>query len=262
MMPRVFTSALHESAYASDLSHLLYHVTTSRHPQNVLDYSPMSTRIDVILIGQLGQNSAWSEKNAVRPPVATTSLIRGEQSTILVDPTLDGEPMARCLFDRTGLRPDQIDAVFLTSFHPTHRRGLAVFERASWLMSDAERTAVVTHLERLREGADAATAPIIDQELAVLERIGAADDVLDQNVHLFPSPGATPGCSGLLIADLQTTIITGDAVLTRDHFEQGLVWEQAADVELAKSSLAEVNEIADMIIPGHDNLFASSVRFM
>ena len=103
---------------------------------------------------------------------------------------------------------------------------------------------------------------IIEQELAVLERIGTADDTLDQNVHLFPSPGATPGCTGLLIADLQTTIIAGDAVLTRDHFEKGLVWEQAADTELAKSSLAEVNEIADMIVPGHDNIFASSVRFM
>lgn len=222
----------------------------------------MSTRIDVILIGQLSQNSVWSEKNAVRPPVATTTLIRGEQNTILVDPTLDGEPMVRCLHDRSGMRPDQIDIVFLTSFHPTHRRGLGVFESASWLVSDTERTAVMTHLERLREGADPTAAPIIEQELAILERIGSADDTLDENVHLFPSPGATPGCTGLLIADLQTTIIAGDAVLTRDHFEQGLVWEQAADPELAKSSLAEVNEIADMIVPGHDNIFASSVRFM
>ncbi len=243
-------------------SRLLYHLAISRHLKNVLDWLPMSTRIDVILIGQLSQNAAWSEKNAVRPPVATTSLVRGEQSTILVDPTLDGEPMARCLFDRTGLRPDQIDIVFLTSFHPTHRRGLGIFERASWLMSEVERTAVVTHLERLREAADAATAPIIDQELAILERIGSADDSLDRNVDLFPSPGATPGCTGLLIADLQTTVIAGDAVLTRDHFEQGMVWEQAADTDLAKSSLAEVNEIADLIVPGHDNIFASSVRFM
>jgi glyoxylase-like metal-dependent hydrolase (beta-lactamase superfamily II) len=222
----------------------------------------MSTRIDVILIGQLSRNSLWSEKNVVRPPIATTSLIRGEQYTILVDPTLDGEPMARCLLDRTGLRPDQIDIVFLTSFHPTHRRGLGVFESASWLIGDAERTAVITHLERLREGADASAAPIIDRELAVLERIESADDTLDQNVHLFPSPGATPGCTGLLIADLQTTIVAGDAVLTRDHFEKGQVWQQSADPELAKTSLAEVNEIADLIIPGHDNIFASSVRFM
>ena len=92
-----------------------------------------------------------------------------------------------------------------------------------------ERMAITTHLERLREGADASAAPIIEQELAVLERIESAEDELDENVHLFPSSGATPGCTGLLIADLQTTIIAGDAVLTRDHFEQGRVWEQAAD---------------------------------
>lgn len=239
---------------------LLYHLATSRHPLNVLDYLPMSTRVDVILIGQLSANALWSENNAVRAPLATTSLIRANDSTILVDPTLDPEPMARFLYDRSGLRPDQIDTVFLTSFHPTHRRGLAAFEKATWIMSDTERSAVTTHLERLGENGDPTTAPIIDNELGLLARIEPADDALTDSVHLFPCPGPTPGCAGLLIADLQTTIITGDAVLTRDHFEQGQVWDQSADEERAKSALAEINEIADLIVPGHDNIFASSFR--
>ncbi len=97
----------------------------------------MSTRVDVILIGQLSANALWSENNPVRAPLATTSLIRANESTILVDPTLDGEAMTRFLFDRSGLRPDQIDTVFLTSFHPTHRRGLSAFEKATWVMRDA-----------------------------------------------------------------------------------------------------------------------------
>ncbi|NOX60234.1 MAG: MBL fold metallo-hydrolase [Planctomycetes bacterium] len=222
----------------------------------------MSARVDIIIVGHLSQNDLWSEKQPQRASLATTTLIRSADSTILVDPSVDGEVMARCLFDRSGLRPEQIDAVFLTSFHPTHRRGLSIFDRATWLLSQPEQSAVTQHLTNLREGADAATTPLIERELELLARVESPDDKLADQVHLFPSVGATPGCTALLIAGLQTTVVTGDAVLTRDHFEQGKVWDQASDTEKARSAVAEINEIADLIIPGHDNLFPLSLKMM
>jgi glyoxylase-like metal-dependent hydrolase (beta-lactamase superfamily II) len=52
-----------------------------------------------------------------------------------------------------------------------------------------------------------------------------------------------------------TTIVAGDAVLTREHFERGAVYEQAVDAQQARESLTEILDVADIIIPGHDNVF-------
>jgi glyoxylase-like metal-dependent hydrolase (beta-lactamase superfamily II) len=51
----------------------------------------------------------------------------------------------------------------------------------------------------------------------------------------------------------RTIAIVGDAILTRDHLEAGVVFEQSHDAEAAKDSLAELLEIADIFVPGHDN---------
>ena len=216
----------------------------------------MYPTIDVITLGHLSHNPYWKEeKHAVRPPLATTTLIRSGDVKILVDPSLPPELMAKCLFDRSGLEPSEIDMVFLTSFHPTHRRSLYVFDDAKWLINESERDAVASHLNGLLDSDDAQTARATEGELAILGRTTAAEDVLADGVDLFPSPGVTAGCCGLLIAGLRTTIIAGDAVLTRDHFQYNQVSPDVMDAEKASQSLTEIFEIADIIIPGHDNMF-------
>ena len=52
-------------------------------------------------------------------------------------------------------------------------------------------------------------------------------------------------------------MIAGDAILAREHFEQGDLGDKPWDLVKAKESFQEVLEIADMIVPGHDNLFAA-----
>jgi glyoxylase-like metal-dependent hydrolase (beta-lactamase superfamily II) len=52
-----------------------------------------------------------------------------------------------------------------------------------------------------------------------------------------------------------TVVVAGDAVVSRDHYEHGQVLEQSFDLAQARSSLAELAEVADQLIPGHDNLF-------
>ncbi len=213
---------------------------------------------DVITLGHLSHNLFWKEeKQAVRPSLATTTLIRSGDTKILVDPSLPPELMARSLFDRSGLEPSQIDIVFLTSFHPTHRRSLPVFDEARWLINEAEREAVASHLNDLLDSDDAQTERATESELAILGRTTAAEDVLADGVDLFPSPGVTEGCCGLLVAGIRTTIIAGDAVLTRDHFQYSQVASDAMDAEKASQSLTEIYEIADIIIPGHDNMFVA-----
>src|SRR5688572_32375634 len=95
-----------------------------------------SVRLDVISIGTLSRNRLWGETQAVRTPHATTTLIRTARSNILIDPGLPPPAMNARLFERTGLRPEQIDIVFLTNFRPSHRAGLPLLAESTIVMHE------------------------------------------------------------------------------------------------------------------------------
>jgi hypothetical protein len=75
-------------------------------------------------------------------------------------------------------------------------------------------------------------------------------------VDLFPLPGFTPGTCGLLISQpAMTVLVAGDGVPTAEHFLAAQVLPDSYDIKEAGESMREVYEIADMVIPGHDNIF-------
>lgn len=218
----------------------------------------MSLRIDVISIGTLSRNRLWDETQPLRTAHATTTLIRTGKQAILVDPGLPGPILAARLAERTGLTADQITTVFLTNFQPAHRAGLDVFEKAKRLIHQPEQQWASQRLSALIEQAppEDIDRKIMRKELSLLGKLHPAPDSLAHGVDLFPLPGFTPGTCGLLVAMPTTTIlITGDGVITQDHFLAGQVLPNAFDIKQAQQSMAEVYEIADLIIPGHDNLF-------
>jgi glyoxylase-like metal-dependent hydrolase (beta-lactamase superfamily II) len=219
-----------------------------------------SVRLDVISIGALSRNRLWGEGQPVRTPHATTSLIRAGKRNILVDPGLPAAAIGARLFERTGLRTEQIDTVFLTNFRPSHRAGLPAFESAKVFIHEREQMATGQHLRRLIEEApadDDDRATLVN-ELKLLDGLRPADDKVADGVDLFPLPGYTAGTCGLLIAaPTSTTLVAGDAVPTLDHFLAGQLLPEAYDLESAGESLREVYEIADLIVPGHDNLFVN-----
>jgi glyoxylase-like metal-dependent hydrolase (beta-lactamase superfamily II) len=229
----------------------------------------MGVQFRVISIGALARNRLWNETEPKRLSHATTTLIRDGSTTILVDPGLPPEVLQQRLDERTGRGPEQVDMVFLTCFRPVHRRALALFGEASWLMHAPEIEAMQAHLQEMAErhradGSDVAAGEagtdevgrLIAEERGLLGRVEAAQDRLTGQVHLFPSPGVTPGSAGLLLAMAsRTVVVAGDAVLTQDHYETGQVYQYAASVEQARYALAEIIEIADEVVPGHDNHF-------
>ena len=88
------------------------------------------------------------------------------------------------------------------------------------------------------------------------ERCEIAEDKFADDVDLFPLFGYTPGTCGLLVTTPATsTLIAGDAVPTLDHFLAGQVLPDAWDIKQAQAAMSEVYEIADFIVPSHDNLF-------
>lgn len=221
----------------------------------------MSLQYRVISIGTLSRNRFWGETEPRRFPHATTTLIRADNETILVDPSLPAEVLAQRLEERSGLKPDQIQAVFLTTFRPIHRRSLSLFSRATWLMYRPEIEAVQAHLNEMRERAqdgpeDPELRKLLDQEESLLARMEAAPEHLTAQTHLFPAAGATPGSAALLLAlPTQTTVVTGDAIVTQEYFAAGQVYEQVAMIEAARKSFEDILEVADEVVPGHDNVF-------
>ena len=219
-----------------------------------------SVRLDVISIGTLSRNRLWGETQNVRTPHATTTLIRTPRHNILIDPGLPPQAIGARLFERTGLRPEQIDIVFLTNFRPSHRAGLSLFDQAKVLMHEVEQHTMANRLRALIEEAphDDLDRAVLVNELKLVESIHPAEDKLVEQVDLFPLFGYTAGTTGLLVAaPTTTTLIAGDAVPTLDHFLAGQIMPDAYDSESAGESMREVYEIADLIVPGHDNLFAN-----
>lgn len=225
--------------------------------------------IRVISIGALSSHPLRGEGPGVRVGHGTTVLVRAGKRTILIDPALPASMLTARLEERAGVRAAEVTHVFLTSFNPELRRGLRAFDHAAWWISEREREAVgapmAGALVRASEAGDSAAGSALADEVAILRRFEAAPDSLatdrGDRVDLFPLPGVTPGHCGLIVAGARhTLVIAGDAVPTIEHLEQGQVLQESADVAQARESFAEALEIADLIIPGRDNLVVNPTK--
>jgi glyoxylase-like metal-dependent hydrolase (beta-lactamase superfamily II) len=219
-----------------------------------------TARIDIISIGTLSRNRLWNESTVTRTPHATTTLIRVGKRTVLVDPGLPPQALGARLYERTGLKPESIDTIFLTNSRPAHRGGISLFGKARVLIHELEQQHARAQLEALIEGApeEDIDRSAMQRELQLINSFKPADDKLADHLDLFPLFGYTPGTCGLLVTStLSSTLIAGDAVPTLDHFLAGQVLPESHDIKAAQESMAEVYEIADLIVPGHDNIFVN-----
>jgi glyoxylase-like metal-dependent hydrolase (beta-lactamase superfamily II) len=176
----------------------------------------------------------------------------------LIDPGLPAPALAARLYERTGISAEKIDTVFLTSFRPEHRLGLPLFDNAKWFIHEIEQQAAGQRLQGLIDQApeEDDDRRVMEAELELLGRMSSPEDRLADFIDLFPLFGVTQGNCGLLVAAPTTTIlIAGDAVPSQDHFLAGQVLPDSSDIRTAQESLQEVYEIADLIVPGHDNIF-------
>jgi glyoxylase-like metal-dependent hydrolase (beta-lactamase superfamily II) len=225
----------------------------------------MLPQFRVISIGTLDAHPLWHDAAPSRTGHATTTLISLGDEHVLVNPSLPAQALAARMSERTPVAIDSVTAVFMTSFQPDHRRGLRLFDAARWLLHEPERQAAAAAFRDSRseaeEAGDEELVGHYDRELGLLERCEVADDSLMSKVDLFPLPGVTPGTCGLLIAlPARTVLIAGDAVATIEHLEQGKVLPSCASLVQAQESFKEAIEIADVLIPGRDNIMLNPMR--
>jgi glyoxylase-like metal-dependent hydrolase (beta-lactamase superfamily II) len=226
----------------------------------------MSVEYCIVSIGTLSHNKLWGESAPLRTAHATTTLVRDGGRTILVDPSLPAVALAARLGERTGLAASAVTDVFCTTLRPVHRRSIEAFAQAKWWCSEAELEAYRRHLEDLLETGrrlNDEQSQLAEEDLKHLKHFHAAPDKFTEQVNLYPLAGPSVGSAGLLLTPPTTTIvIAGDAALTAEHVQRGLVWEGSSDIESATRSLQDILEIADLIVPGHDNLLLSPGRLI
>lgn len=204
--------------------------------------TPRTARLDVLAIGTLARNRFWDETADARDEFATACLVRSGKTVLVVDPGWPSDVMEAVLFYRSGLKPEAVTDVFATHLDPAHVRGIGRFHSARWWAHEEELVYARAELAR-------------DETVArIVGRMKAAEDHLAPGIDLYPTPGHTPGHASLMVlSSTATTFIAGDAVLTRDHLEYGdlgpVVWDRAQ----AEASFREVLEMADLVVPGHDN---------
>jgi glyoxylase-like metal-dependent hydrolase (beta-lactamase superfamily II) len=203
-------------------------------------------RWDILTIGHLSRNKFWGESDsrANRSPRCTCTLLRTGGRTIIVDPSCPPDEMATVLDERTGLKPDAIDSVFLTHFHGDHRYGIAAFPHAGWFMAREEI--------QDWEGCLPADSP----DRTILARVRPIDGVLLPGIALIATPGHTRSHASLLfMSEGRRVVIAADAAMTRDFFHARDYYFNTEDPAQAVASIEQIAAIADIIVPGHDNLF-------
>ena len=223
----------------------------------------MHSDIRVISIGALACHPLRAERSDVRPGHATTSLVKTEDACVIVDPSLPPESLIPRLDERAGIAPEEITHVFLTDLRPDRRRGIAAFANADWYTSELERNAYGEAIRAQEQNAqdDPQLQRVLEEESALVARVGAAPDQLVVGVDLFPLPGVTPGLCGLLLPTPRATVlICGDAVATLEHVQEVKVLPHLHDLEAAHESFKEALEIADIMIPGRDNIIPNPLR--
>jgi len=200
-------------------------------------------RWDVITIGNLSRNRYWGETGEpVRGGWCTCTLITGEGFRLLVDPSLrDPAAMAAELDRRTGLKPEAVDAVFITHHHGDHHWGIEAFQSARWLAAPP-------------------VAQLVNRETHYSRPVEPTARRLLNEIEMIHTPGHTREHHSLLFrCDGQAVVVAGDAVMTRDFLAHRQGYLNSVDFQQASRTIEEIARIADIVVPGHDNYFAVSL---
>lgn len=197
-------------------------------------------RWDVITIGNLSRNRYWGESDAkaVRSAICTCTLVSGEGFRLLVDPSVaDEAEMAKELDRRSGVKPRDITAVFVTHEHGDHWAGIAHFPDAKWLAAPAVAN-MLNKSGKLPRAFEDAPARLFD-----------AVEVISTPGHTATHHSLHFNCEGLSV------VVAGDAVATRDFFRERRGYFNAVDFERSARTMDKLAALADVIVPGHDNYF-------
>jgi glyoxylase-like metal-dependent hydrolase (beta-lactamase superfamily II) len=200
----------------------------------------MIHRWDIITIGNISRNRYWGEREdtTYRPALCTCTLVQGADFCLLVDPSLKEEAaMAAELNRRTGKQLADVDAVFITHAHGDHHYGLKHFPQARWLAAPP-------------------VAELLNQSGHYQKAVAPATNPLLGEFEILHTPGHTLHHYSLCFTcEDQRVVIAADAAVTRDFWRERRGYFNSEDFAAASASIEQLAQLADIIVPGHDNYF-------
>ncbi len=77
---------------------------------------------------------------------------------------------------------------------------------------------------------------------------------ITDKIEIIETPGHTWGHVSVVYHSDKTIVVAGDAIPTRNNYYARVIPRVHVDADLAMASFLKVEEIADIIIPGHEDL--------
>ena len=201
----------------------------------------------------LGTSLAWPDG---RLSAASSTLIRSKSgATLLVDTGAWHQRKALiAVLEECQVKISEIDAVILTHLHWDHCMNFDMFAGVPLAVSRTEWQRVED------EHFDYATPVYLRQIIDSRSPITLLDPGEFEGVGVIPSPGHT---SGHIAVGLETAIgsvaICGDSVPTRSAAIAGMPHAWHSSESDAAESLKSLLQRFDVIIPGHDAPFSTTL---
>ncbi len=191
----------------------------------------MERTVTVIKPGRLERNAAGMILDAR----STVTLVTTENGILIVDTGLADEAAAvREGLDKWDLCPDDVDIVINTHLHADHTGNNALFPAAMFLVHEAE-------------GAR-------DDATGRVRAVSGGYEPL-AGIRLISTPGHTRGSMSVVVRAERTYVIAGDALPTLDNYRKWVPPGINYDPDRALESMRRIVDIADIVIPGHDQPF-------
>lgn len=188
--------------------------------------------LDVLAVGWL----AYAEDGTIKEAHSTSTLVRAEGRTIVVDTSSkEMKPALKILFKQIGVFPKDVDTVVLTHTHSDHSGNLDMFPGAQVIHHSGEKGEI--------KGARV----IVEETLEIAK-----------GVKLVHTPGHTPGSMSVFVEADRRYVIAGDAVPLEDNYLKMVPPGQCCDARLALQSLKSIVSYADVVVPGHGFPFMTS----
>ena len=181
----------------------------------------MEIRLDILAVGSL-----LKEDNEIKEAHSTSTLIRTENMTIVVDTSSKYlKPAIKSSLKQLKVLPEDVDVVILTHSHHDHTENNDMFKKAKFYIRE----------EEAKEGCASVSK---DMEIC-------------KGVKLVHTPGHTRGSMSVFVNADRKYAITGDAVPLEDNIRKMVPPGLHYDKEEAMKSIKTIMAYADVIVPGH-----------
>jgi len=199
---------------------------------------------------------------------STVTYIKSGNIKILVDTGFDFEnDVSRENLERNkrvliqalnnfGLKPEDIDFVFITHWHRDHFGNMDLFKNSQILASEG----VVNLASNTMN--DLVAKGILEIPNKNFRAVRDGEKIAD-DITVMYTPGHTANHASLIL-DTQVNnfnakvVVAGDAIVSSSYYIMNKVWKYNSDFyseEEAIKSMEKIKEIADYIIPGHGSIF-------